>query len=158
VHGRLHDADQGLLAAGQLGAHGLAEVGDAEPLQPGRRRGARVGQAVQLAVHAQVLVHPQPLGQGKVPGREPDLLHGRDPAAGQAMAADGDRALVGLHHTEAHEQGGRLAGAVGTQQRDPLALADAEIDPVDGTAPAILLDQAAGHENVRHTGQSTSRL
>ena len=52
VHGRLDDADERLLAAGQLGAHGLGEVGDAEALEAGAGGGVRAAQPVEPAEQA----------------------------------------------------------------------------------------------------------
>jgi hypothetical protein len=61
VHRRLHDADQGLLAAGELGAHGPGQVLDAEPAQPVAGGFVRIPQALQPAVQAQELDDPHVL-------------------------------------------------------------------------------------------------
>ena len=51
-----------------------------------------------------------------------------------SMPFEHDLAGVGLDHAAGHAEAGRLAGAVGAQQPDDLALFDVEIDAVDDAA------------------------
>src|SRR5205823_4231898 len=61
-----------------------------------------------------------------------------------------DVAFIGQHGAEDHEQGGRLAGAVRTQERDSLTGGDVEVDAGHGRAVTEPLDQPACAENPVH--------
>ena len=52
------------------------------------------------------------------------------------------RPCVRLDHAAGHAEAGRLAGAVGAQQADDLALIDAEIDAVDDAPRAVVFHQS----------------
>ena len=86
VQDRLGDADQGALARGQLVAHALGQVGDAEALEGIGDGGALVADAVEAGEDAERFLDPEPLGQRQVPGGEADVLHGLRATLGQAVA------------------------------------------------------------------------
>ncbi len=141
------DSDERALSRRQLRAHRAAEVADAEPLETLVDQRVRIGDAVELTVEAQVLTYTHPFGERQVSGREPNAL--RRPAAlpGEVEPADRDRAGVGRHHAEDHEQGGGLAGAVRAEQSDALPLVHHEIDSVDRAVAPVVLDEAASFEH-----------
>ena len=114
---------------------------DPKPLQAERDGGAWLAQTVETSEELEELHHPKPLGKWEVPGREADLLHRAASFAGQRTTDDLDRPGVGSDHAEQHEQRRRLAGTVGTEERDALAGADLEVDAVDGANALVLLDQ-----------------
>jgi len=64
--------------------------------------------------------------------------------ADQAAAVEGDRAARGPQQAGDRAQGGRLAGAVGTDERDDLPGLDVQVDPVQR------LDGAVGDVEVAH--------
>ncbi len=105
-----------------------------------------------LAVHAQQLHHAQQvllhgelaedarlLGQVAHAAFAGAAIHG---PAGDVHVVEDDAAGVGLDHAAGHAEAGRLAGAVGPQQADDLALIDAEIDAVDDAPRAVVFHQS----------------
>jgi hypothetical protein len=73
----------------------------------------------------------------------PVLEHHPDCAGGDGItrwsAVEDDRARVGLGAAEQHVDRGRLARAVGAEQRDELARLDRQVEAVDrGHRPVIL--------------------
>ena len=107
------------------------EVGDAEPFEALVDERVRIGDAVELPVEAQVLAHAHALGQRQVPRREADALRGAAALVREIEAADRDRARVGRHDAEDHQQRRGLARAVRAEQRDALPGVHDEIDTVD---------------------------
>ena len=152
----LDDAHQGALTRRELIAHRLREVGDAEAVQPALYLRAWVGDAVELPEQGQELLDAQAFGQGEVPGCEPDLLHGGAALPGEATTDDLDVAAVGRDDAQEHHQRGRLAGAVGPEERDALACRDVEVDAVDGTDALVLLHQSARGQDRRGGRHSRS--
>ena len=65
----------------------------------------------------------------------------------QVLAEVADRAAVGQGDADEHLDGGRLAGAVGAEQSDDLALGEAERDPVHGSEGAIVLGEVVDVED-----------
>ena len=59
-----------------------------------------------------------------------------------------DRAAADLGQAQHHQDGRRLAGAVGPEQAEDLAAADVEVDGVDGALRAVELQQAAGLDDI----------
>lgn len=143
----------------------LGGLGEREPLQQvvGPGPGLLAGQVQQPADHVEVL----PAGE---------LLVDRGVLAGQAygaaqlprladhvVARDRRRAGVGDDQGgQAADQGG-LARAVGTEDTEHGALADEEVDPVQGLRVAVVLHQPPHFDGVgilvvsRHVPHGTSR-
>ena len=65
------------------------------------------------------------------------------------MSLSMHRAGVGLDHAAGHAKAGGLAGAVGAEQADDLAVLDLEVDAVDHAPAAVDLHQSVGFEH-RH--------
>ncbi len=59
-----------------------------------------------------------------------------------------DGARRGLEHAEDHVDGRGLAGAVGTEETDDLALADGERNGIDGNGPGVVLPQIADSKHL----------
>ncbi len=76
------------------------------------------------------------------------LEDGGDEAVGdrraRCLAEHLDLALVGVGQPEEHVDRRGLTGAVGAEERDDLALADREVDAVDGADAAERLDEGVG--------------
>src|SRR5690606_17535289 len=75
----------------------------------------------------------------------------RAPVHGQArdvLTAQPDRACVGPHEPHDHVEARRLPRAVRTQERDDLAAAQLEVEPVHDLAPTVALREAAGREHL----------
>jgi hypothetical protein len=147
VQRRADDADERALPRRQFGAHRTGEVGDAEALEAFVDERIRIGDPVQLPVEPQILAHAHALGQRQVAGREADAFRGLTAVLREVEAADRDRAFVGRHDTQHHEERGGLARAVGPEQRDALARVHDQVDTVHRAIAAIVLDQAASFEN-----------
>ncbi len=73
------------------------------------------------------------------------------------MAEHGDAPGGRAHEAAGDLRQRRLAGAVGTEQADELALADAQVDTVEGDGRAVGLAQAGGEEGVGHGAQDDGR-
>jgi hypothetical protein len=74
-------------------------------------------------------------------------LHLPAPPAGRRVHAEHpDLSAVAVPETLQHLDGGRLAGTVGTQQREGLPPPDVQVDPVDGGAVPVPLHQAADRD------------
>ncbi len=134
-----------LLATGEgAGRLGAALLEDRE------EREGRVEVGVDALVlagertQAQVLLHGEPREDpptlGGVRQTELDDVVGGD--RGEVLALEGDRAGHRAQQARDGAQGGRLAGTVGADQRDDVALVDVEGDALDG------LDLAVGHLEV----------
>src|SRR5262249_28880586 len=96
--------------------------------------------------HAQVHEHAREL-EG---ARDPEATHAVGRAADQRLAAEREAAGVGSGGAaDAVEQRG-LARAVRPDQPDDLALANREVDRVDGHEPAEALGNAAALEHQRY--------
>jgi len=67
------------------------------------------------------------------------LVHGQ---GGHIASVEGDRALIGVDHTDCHPEGGGLAGSVSTQKTDDLSRLDMEAQMVDDGPSIVTLDQA----------------
>jgi hypothetical protein len=104
------------------------------------------------AAHLQVLGHRQRREHAPALGRDGDALAhdvvrgqvGDVPAVQQDVAAAGARAAA-----HRHQQRG-LAGAVGADQRDDLALVDVQADLVDGADGAVVGAQLPELQHARH--------
>ena len=96
------------------------------------------GEEIEVLPHAQVAVERELLGHVAQPRRAPRTRRGtgRSPPPGRARR----RPQQAAHHLER----GRLAGAVGPEQAEDLAAADAERDPIGRGEVAELLGQPAG--------------
>ena len=81
-----------------------------------------------------------------MPARD-TLVHG---LLGDVLAAEDDVAGVGAQESadQVHQRG--LAGAVGADQRQHLALLHPEVHVIDGAELAELLEQAPGLEQYAH--------
>ena len=103
------------------------------PADPRRRRRARGWRARTGAGRRRA---PRPARRrGGAPTRD-DLGIGSPEQLGLAV--------VGHHQPEQHPHGRGLAGAVGAEEAVDVALADVEVDVVDGAHVAVRLGQAAG--------------
>ena len=91
-----------------------------------------VGAAGEVGVRRRVLDDRAHVGQ-HVAGRP------GHPAPEQVDGAGG-----GQHQAEQHPHRGGLAGAVGAEEAVDVALADVEVDAVDGGDPPVALGQAGG--------------
>src|SRR5690349_5800771 len=152
-----------LLAAGQAAGRLVAPVGQPrEDLEP----------AVDVAPHLRVVpavrTELEVLGHGEAGERTASLRHVRDAEPGHLLggqpdeipAAEGDPA-AGPHHPADRPQRRRLAGAVRAEQRDHLALADGEVDPVQRADLPVrggeVLDlEQRGHAGVPRYAASTA--
>jgi hypothetical protein len=114
VQRRLDDADQGSLARAQLEAEAIGEITDPEPSEAGvdGLGGGLTGEPVQAGEDRQRFPDAEAVGEREVAGDEPDLLHGRGPAARQPVAQDVDRPRIGRDRSEEHQERRRLARAV----------------------------------------------
>jgi hypothetical protein len=99
------------------------------------------------------------LEHGEVGERPNDLVRAYDAGAHAAVRGEsGDRTVVeqdlprgrALRAGDHAEQRG-LAGAVGTDDAEDLALAQVEVDAVEGAQPAEPLGETAGLEQRHHT-------
>ena len=120
-----------------------------DPRPPGAPRAARPGGVEQREVlpAGEVAVVRRPLDECADPGQHA-AARSRHPGAEQL-----DLPAGGQHQPEQHPDGGGLARAVGTQESVDVAVADVEVDPVDGAQPAELLDQPAGGDDGGHAGR-----
>ena len=129
---RLGDAGQGALARRQRHAQLVAQIADLQLLDHVPDRSAGVGDTAQLGEELQGLVHLETVGQGQVPGSETDAAHRLRPLARQLELAEVHGALVGADRPQRHQQRGGLAGAVGPDDRHPLAGLHPQRHAVDG--------------------------
>ena len=131
-------------AAG-VGLHPAAGVrAEVEAVQQLVRAPARLGrgQVPEPAHHQQVLLGGQHLvDRGGLPGQADRPAH-RGGVAHHVVAGDGGRAGVRRHQRRQDADGRGLAGPVRAEQREHLAAADRQVDPVEHGAPAVRLDQA----------------
>ncbi len=127
-------------------------IGEVEPLEQLARpiAGPGLAQAVEPADHLEVLVAGQVLVDRGVLPRETDP---RADAGGVLQHVDaGDRgtACVGLDQRGQHPHGGGLAGAVGAEQRQHLALRNGEVEALERLDLLVSLDQPGGQDHVTH--------
>ena len=116
----------------------------------------RFGQALQFQHRAYVL------GHGELAEHRGFLRQVREPQAGAAvdrmrghvLAADGDAPGVGAHQAHHHVEAGGLAGAVGTEQSDDLAVGHLERDVFHDLARLVALFQPGGRETAHFFGAS----
>ncbi len=130
----------------------FGEVRDPEAFEAFLDARLGIGESVELAVETQILVHAHAFGERQVARREPDALRGLTAVVREIEAAHTDRAAVGRHDAENHEQRRGLARAVGAEQRDALPRVNGYVDTVDRARPAVVLDEAARlqHHFARH--------
>src|SRR5919109_328095 len=109
--------------------------------------------AAHVGAEAEVLLHGQ-LGEGPPAlGNVGDALPRdlRGPHSGQAPPVEGDLP-AGMNHAGEGAQGGRLAGAVGTEDHDLLAPVDGEVDPLEHLHLAVAGAEALDLEQRSHAG------
>ena len=94
---------------------------------------AQVCADLQVLHHRQVRKDPAPLGAHGDAGRD-DLVDG---LAQQLLAVPEDGPGAGLHQAGDGAQGGGLAGAVGADQRDDLAVGHLQRDAPEGLDAAV---------------------
>ena len=113
------------------------------------------GEAVELGRVAQVLAAGHAAVEPDVVGQVADLALDAQRLAGRVEAHDADDAPGRLGQAEQHQDGRRLAGAVGPEQAEHLAGPDREVERLDGGEVAVLLGQAAGDDDrvVGHVGE-----
>jgi hypothetical protein len=141
------DRQHHLLAARKLARNAAAALGeDREQLHHSVQIAAHLAVAAQIGAEPQVLEHGHgaedlpPLGaMGEPRGDDPGR---REPGEVMALVVDLERDAPGARPQVPGngEQRRRLAGAVGTQQRDDLARLDAQADVVQdlrGAAPDL---------------------
>jgi hypothetical protein len=87
----------------------------------------------ELAEDARVLGEVAHPGAGSEVHRQP----------GDVAAVERDGAAVGVDEADGHAEAGGLAGSVGPEEADDLALVDVELDPVHHLATAVPLLQGA---------------
>ena len=155
VQGGLHDPHQRPLPGGELCSQRRRQMADGKTLQRLVDRPRGVLQAVEIGVHAQELPHAQALGERQVAGGEPDLGEGASATVGQAVANEVDGALVGRHDSEKHEEGRRLAGPIGAEQRHALSGSDVQADVGHRRLPPKEFGQSAGTEHGVHVPTMT---
>ena len=122
---RAHEFDLAPIAARQLAHRAVEIVG----LQPDRGAAAvdalareRAGQPVQIGVEAQVAAHRQIQIERHLLEHDADLAQRRHRLIAQRMAGHAHLAGVGGEEPGEHLEQGRLAGAVGAEQRDDRCL------------------------------------
>jgi hypothetical protein len=115
----------------------LARVGEADELEQLVALGLAAARARELLVQDEHLVGRRPAGEAEQLGQ---VAEG---------ALDPRDALGGVHEPAAALHERRLAGAVGPEQADELALAHLEIDAAESDRRPVPLDQPAGLEH-RH--------
>ena len=142
---------------GQLRAEPVGEVGDLEPFERLADRRAVVADAVPAGEHAERFAHLEPIGQREVAGREADDLHRPAAMTRECVAADRDLTVVGRDRSEQHQQRRRLAGTVGSEQADPLAGRDRDVDVAHGFDILEPLAQRTSFEHVTHPVASLAR-
>ncbi len=121
-------------AAGELrgiGAGALGEVELGEKLR-GALAGLGAGEAEVEAVEVDVFEDGAGAVEGVVLRDDADVAAGYGGGCDDVDAGDADRAGGGQGAGGADADGGGFAGAVGTEQAEELALANAEVDAVDG--------------------------
>src|SRR6266576_1278305 len=125
-----------LLAAGE-GARDLVPA----LLQPRKKRehalhiGRYAGFVVaRVGTHDQVVENAHPREQSPALGRlpDPELDDSRGPCAGDVLAVERDLPRVRMHQARDGAQRGGLAGAVGPDEGDDLALLDLDRHPAQG--------------------------
>ena len=149
-------------------------VREAQPLLHAARQVLDVGVAslAEIDQLEQVADHPAPTGRGQpIAAREevevlPDLhvvvdtervRHEPEDAPdlvgvpGHGPAVDLGAPGVGTEQGREHPQRGRLAGAVGPDQPEDLALVDGQVDAGHGDRPVVALDQALGADDRAHS-------
>ena len=137
------EVEAALHAAGEA-AHRLAR----SILQPGQRQRpldplGQLGaaQAVQAAEEAQVLPRGQILVQGQVLWHQADGAAGGERVARQIVTGHARAAPAGRDHAAHHRDGRGLAGAVGSEQAEDLALLDVQVEGTDSAQRAVVLSQ-----------------
>src|SRR5215470_2995528 len=97
------------------------------------------------------------LDELKAPGHaEPGQGHGAD--AADVSALEAHAAGAGREHAREHVDEGRLAGSIGADDGDELALADRQAHAVEGDVGAVEPAQIGGLENhARETGVTVRR-
>src|SRR6185437_13357023 len=156
-------------------------LGKAQPLPHAAREGRDLAVGDRIELHAlqgridalarRVAIEPRQLGGiGQVLPRSEIVIKAdrvrqiADAAlhlqglAHRVEAADIDGALIRLGEAQQHEDGGRLAGAVGAQQAENLAALDREIDAVDrGDAAVEFLQPPGRYDGVGHAAPPPQR-
>jgi hypothetical protein len=106
----------------------------------------------QVRPAGQVGVEPGPFHQ------RADLGQHRSRRAGHGPAEHLDAPGGGEHQAEQHAHGGGLAGAVGAEEAEQVALADLQVDAVHGDDAAVPLGQPLGADHrVAHHDRTPSR-
>ena len=111
---------------------------------PARRAGVGAGQPVGAALADELvapeLAVPGAVALADVADRAADVaLGGDDVVAGDLRGPGGRRDEGGEH-----PQGGRLAGAVGAEEGDELALGDLEVEAAHGLDGLLVRGEVAG--------------
>ena len=144
VQQRAHQFDLAPVATRQLahqaGQLGAKTGGFAAGEQPLGGHGAR--QAVQVGVEAQVAFDAQVEVERHRLEHHADVAQRSHRAAAQRVAIDPHLAFVGGEQAGEHLEQGRLAGAIGPQQRHERARLQRQRQPFEGRAVAVALRQA----------------
>jgi hypothetical protein len=136
--------DAPALAARQLLDQPVPERADVEAIDElfGQRPGrpsvapAQAGHQDQVLPRGEVLVQ-----RSELAGQRDPLSHPRR-LLDDVVAADACPALIGTQQRRQHAHGGRLAGAVGPQQRHDGAVLHLQVEILDGGEVAEALRQA----------------
>ena len=112
----------------------VAGLRQADPLQQlvDARLGLGVGDAVEPGRVAQVLAARHGPVEADVVGQVADVPLDLERVARRVEAEDLGRAAGRLGQAEQHQDGRRLARAVGTEEAEHLALADVQVERADG--------------------------
>jgi hypothetical protein len=136
---RLRQPDALLVALRQVADQALADVGEsAVLLGRGHRAGAQLaGDAVQPGAIRQVFVDGELRIHRRLLGQVAEVLLGRLRRLAQVDAGDRDEARAGREAAGEHLHRGGLAGAVGAEQAEDLALLQGEVEAGDGHGRAV---------------------
>src|SRR2546428_360123 len=121
----------------QLGRR--AELGDARGRDPAR-------QVPQPRREAQVLLHREIAVQRRLLEDEADAATGLEVIAYDVVSGDTRRAPSGTQQRGEQMDGGRLAGAVGPEEPEELALPHLEVEVVERADRAEVFAEAAGFD------------
>ena len=146
AHQRGGEVEPAPHSSGIGGDPAAAGIDELEPAQQLRCAGAGASgaQTLQAADHRQVL-HPglEPVEGGVLTGQA-DPAPGLGPLADDVPSRHPCRACVRRRQSGQHPDGGRLAGAVGPEQRVDVSGRDLDVDAIDDAGGVVGLLKAGG--------------
>ncbi len=111
------------------------------------QRPRQADQAAEILEAAEVLEEDGGFDHGT------DVAQDLAPMGEQVQAEDRDAARLRQPQAEDHADQGRLAGTIGPEQAEDFALADLDVDPVEGgAAPIALAEAMADQDRLRAHG------